>query len=312
MQVKNKYIKIKIGNKEIDFNNLILDTYLRRMVEAQSSFDSEFWQSPFFNYCFVKFDDKLDFDETTILHPADFDDFFQTPRTKIEHTTNEVEAKYKYSGLMHTSQSSNKKITALGFFESRNQDAVCYACLDLSNYGLYYKSGEKLTIVRVDSLSTKATFTNNNNIFNYPLHLLPHPTGNAIIYSAYLSSIGLGTNKSEMRKEIELDENNTIYFDNKIIFHDILSNENILDILEPSFKYPYNRLYPTDTANNFTYLFLKFKIYYNKYTYPEGDYGPKVWEHIDTGYWYTLSVPINVTGDFNYAIAYERSDDNGI
>ena len=38
----------------------------------------------------------------------------------------------------------------------------------------------------------------------------------------------------------------------------------------------------------------------------------KHWEHIDTGYWYTLSVPINVTGDFNYAITYERSDDNGI
>ena len=311
MQVKNKYVKIKIGNKEIDFNNLILDTYLRRMVEGQSSFDSEFWQSPELRYCYVKYDSKLDFDETSVLHPTDFNNYFDTTKIKIKHTTNEIEVEYRYSSLRHSQADYDKKITALGFFDSNSQDAICYACLDLSNYGLYYKSSEDLTIVRVDSLSTKATFTTNNNIIDYPLHLSPrmHKVGYLNYYNltAYLSSVGLGTNARIMRKEIELDENNTIYFGNKIIFHDILSNENILDILEPNIRQPQNRLYPTDTANNYTYLFLKFKIYRNKFIFEETR-----WEHIDTGNWYTLSVPINVTGDFNYAITYERSDDNGI
>lgn len=317
MKIKNEYVKVKIGNKTTTFNNMILDTYLRYMAETQSYFENEYWQSPFLAGCYIKFDRKLEFDETSILSTEDFD--IRVPMINNYMTTssnkNEIEYLYKIKNNY-----TDKKITAIGFFD--NYGDVCFACLDLSDYSLKIKNNEDITIVRKDILSTEANFVASSPKIKYPLHLSPfvldwnesnpkttqeYPYFNGTA-SAHLDSVGLGINKIQMSKEIQLTEDSVEFLGEKIIFRNIFSNENLVGILEPNFRYPSNNLYPSDTGNSFTYIFLKYKLYYNIYD-RQGSFNYK---HVDTGEWYTLSIPFRATGNFDYAIEYERSDNNGI
>lgn len=315
MKIKNEYVKIKTDKKEYIFNNLILDTYLRRMAEIQEDFDNRYWQAPFLSKCYVKFDRKLDFDVESILYPSDFDVEFNMTNNYVSNSTNKNEIEYVYRS---NNRYSNKKITAIGFFAND----TCYACLDLYDYSLKVKETDNVSIVRKDIISTEATFNSSISKVSYPIHLTPVPiewyeenpkTTEEYPYyeslaSAHIYSVGLGTNKNEMQKEVILDDNNTEFFGNKIIFRDIFSNENLVGILEPNMNYPSNNLYPTDTENYFTHVFIKYKLYYNIYD----SEGSANYQHVDTGEWYTLSIPITATGDFDYAIKYERSDNNGI
>lgn len=320
MKIKNDYIKIVIGNRNYDFNNMILDTYLRYMAEIQENFNNQYWQAPMLGKCYVKFDRKLEFDETSIISQYDFDTEFEMENNYLNTSTNKIEVEYIYKPMVDISSYIGKKITAIGFFDSYGD--VCYACLNLYDYSLTIRNGENIAIARKDTLSTEATFVSSSTKIKYPLHLSPfvldwyeeNPkiTTSKPYYggfvSARLESVGLGTNKNEMRKEITLNEDNTVYFGEQIIFKNIFSNENLLGILQPSFEYPSNSLYPADTQSSFTYIFLKYKLYYNIYS----NVGSANYEHVDSGEWYTLSIPFNITGDFNYAIKYERSDNNGI
>lgn len=315
MKIKNEYVKIKTDKKELIFNNLILDTYLRHMAEIQEDFGNRYWQAPFLSKCYVKFDRKLDFDVESILYPSDFDVEFNMTNNYISNSTNKNEIEYVYRT---NNRYSNKKITAIGFFAND----TCYACLDLYDYSLMIKETDNVSIVRKDIISTEATFNSSTSKVSCPIHLTPLPmewyetnpkTTQEYPYyegvvSAHIYSVGLGTNKNEMQKEVILDANNTEFFGNKIIFRDIFSNENLVGILEPNINYPNNNLYPTDTENYFTHVFIKYKLYYNIYD-REGSVN---YQHVDTGEWYTLSIPITTTGDFDYAIKYERSDNNGI
>lgn len=317
MKIKNDYIKIKIGNKNYIFNNLILDTYLRHMAEIQEDFNNQYWQSPFLTKCYVKFDNKLEFDETSILQTTDFDLEFNMMNNylKTSNDKNEIEYIYKTNSNL-----KGQRITTIGFFDEYGD--TCYACLDLYDYSLIIKDNEDMVIFRKDTISTDAHFVSSSPKITYPIHLSPYgmewnidnPRTNRFypVYggfvSARLESVGLGINKNEIKKEIILNSENTEYFDNKIIFRNIFSNENLFDILEPNIKHPSNNLYPTNTENHFTYIFLKYQLYYNIYTYE----GSSDYEHIYAGEWYTLSIPFKINGEFDYAIEYERSDNYGI
>jgi len=315
MKIKNEYIKIKTKNKEITFKNMILDTYLRHMVEIQENFDNKYWQAPFLTKCYVKFDRKLEFYQESILNKNDFDAEFNMINNYINNSTNKNEIEYIYRT---NNRYNDKKITAIGFFD----EDICYACLDLFDYSLTIQENDDISIVRKDIISTEAAFNSSTSKLKYPIHLTPLPMDFNIknpkiteqypfyenVVSAHLYSVGLGTNKNDMQKEIALDENNTQFLGESIIFRNIFSNENLLDINEPNLRYPNNNLFPTDTENYFTHIFIKYKLYYNIYDRQ----GSVNYKHIDTGEWYTLSIPFKKSGEFDYAIKYERSDNNGI
>lgn len=319
MKIKNEYIKIRIGKKELKFNNLILNTYLQSMVSSQEYFESEYWQSPFLAKCYVKFSRRLQFNAESILSVNDFDVSFDMKNNYINNAKNMNTIEYIYEPD-NKEQYVGERITALGFFDENGD--TCYACIDLFDYGLIIKEKENFSIIRKDNIITEATFNSNSPKITYPIHLTPFPIEwyesnpkTTIEYpyfegtaSAHLYSVGLGTNKNDMQKEIVLDDNNVEFFGDKIIFRNIFSNENLLDINEPSFRYPSNNLYPTNTENYFTHVFMKYKLYYNIYDRQGGIN----YQHVDTGKWYTLSMPIKETGEFDYAIKYERSDSNGI
>ena len=62
MKIRNDLISIKIGKKQYDFNNLILDTYLQRFIKGQ--LDKDYLTSVLndkeLRYCLFKFDTPLE------------------------------------------------------------------------------------------------------------------------------------------------------------------------------------------------------------------------------------------------------------
>ena len=209
---------------------------------------------------------------------------------------------------------NERKVTAIGFFDSNYN---CYACLDLSNYSISVKSNETFSIVRSDVFETEAILNSNSSKVNFPVHLSPMGINGfsdpnkttpempfyASVSYAFLSSVGVGTNPNIIQKEVLLDSDNTVFINNEIRFENIFSNENVLGLLEPGFRSPSSNLFPVDTENNFTYLFFKYKLYFYIH-----DLSGLNYKRIDTGIWYTLSVPApkNINGAFNYVIKYER------
>lgn len=312
MRISNDRITIKMGKKKYDFQNLILDSYLKKMVESQQTDDITKWCPPTLSRCFVKFDTKLDFNKSSILKESDFDIFLGVTSI-IENTSNggtNVNYQYSLSNTDTWKNYVNRKITTLGFADLSNN---FYACLDCSNYSLTIKQNEDISIARTDTFKTDSNFYSNNSTINYPVHLsirgIPsfitqgtedYPQVGKYAY-AHLSSIGLGTNKNSIKKEIQLNSDNTTYTDNSIIFKELANGKVVEGLLYPnSIIQPSSTKFPTKTDDLYTYLFFKFKIFHILSNFM-GEYIAQ-----DSGYWYTLSVPIYENGVFNYSIKYER------
>ena len=250
MKILNNNVSIKIGTKTYDFHNLILDTYLKKMVTSQQSNDITKWCPPTLSKCFIKFDRILEFDKKSILSENDFDIFLGVTSTIEKTSTGGSIVNYQYS-LSQTDEWNNyigKKITALGFTDLSNN---FYACLDCSNYSLTIKQNEDISIARTDTFKTDAYFNSNNSSINYPVHLsirgIPafissgtddYPLIGKYAY-AHLKSVGLGTNRNNMSKEIQINENNVTYTDDSIIFNDLANGKIIEGLYYPaSNKYP--------------------------------------------------------------------------
>ena len=58
MKIKNELVSIKMGDKQYDFNNLILDEYLKRFVKAQLNKNNITKANieRTLRYCLIKFD----------------------------------------------------------------------------------------------------------------------------------------------------------------------------------------------------------------------------------------------------------------
>lgn len=316
MIINNEKVVIKIGKKKLDFHNLILDNYLKKMVNSQKSDIPTNWKAPIISNCYIKFDRKLNFDKTSILSADDFDIALNLINYSEKKGNAGVTVNYQY-GLEDGTWINyiDKKITCLGF--SCDNDNFL-ACLDTSEYSLTIKQNEDVTISRTDTFKTDAYFNSNNSLVNYPVHLSVDGI-DAFINEDFLNnynkdyyisknsfghlfSVGLGTNKNLMSKEIQINKDNVIYTDNSIIFKNLANGEILEGLLYPGFKIPNSTNYPIKTGDLYSYIFFKFKIY--NLLFNKNDYTDNFAQ--DTGFWYTLSVPIKENGEFNYSIKYER------
>lgn len=312
MKILNNNVTIKIGKKTYDFHNLILDTYLKKMVNSQQSDDITQWCPPTLSKCFVKFDRILEFDKKSILTEDDFDISLGVTSIIEKNSTGGSIVNYQYS-LSQTDEWNNytdKKITSLGFADLSNN---FYACLDCSNYSLTIKQNEDISIARTDTFKTDAYFNSNNSNVNYPVHLsirgIPsfistgtddYPLVGRYAY-AHLKSVGLGTNRNNMSKEIQINENNVTYTDDSIIFNDLANGKIVEGLYYPaSNKYPSSSRYPIKTGKLYSYIFFKFEIYHLLSDYSGNNIAQ------DSNYYYTLSVPIKEDGTFDFSIKYER------
>lgn len=199
MKIKNELITIKIGKKIYEFNNLILNEYLKRFVIAQldpSQIKSNLIKRQLC-YCLLKFDTPFQgLNSNTTLKNTDFDVcilFEAVPSQFINENSVIVQyffeidekstildyKKYSTQGV-HLRNYYGKKITAIGFNSIWIDDTdltwkvpVC-AVLDTTNYNLYIQKDQGLSITRRDVITTDAEFySGNKKLIPGPIHLAP-------------------------------------------------------------------------------------------------------------------------------------------
>lgn len=195
MKIKNELVSLKIGNKQYDFKNLILDEYLKRFIYNQIDTTSRniLKNQNLLRILLLKFDTPFEnLSEKSILYPTDFDISFVGKSCKAINTNiseNLITTKYTYAtgdyiydynkkkgGDLLISDYYNKKIVAIGFatnwvhFTQNNK--IC-AVLDTSNYNIYLQANQKIECTRKDTISTDALFWSNDKRIKGPVHLCP-------------------------------------------------------------------------------------------------------------------------------------------
>lgn len=200
MKIKNEIISIKIGKKHYDFNNLILDEYLKRFVSSQLTLNNLNIYSTMkrLRYCLLKFDTPLkNISNSSEIKNQDFDICFVGGAIINQAIgENQIVAEYLYDTNWNVwdykkdtatdnylSNYYGKKVTAIGFNvtwlpydfngEGGWKHPVC-AVLDTSNYNIYLQENQDLSITRKDIITTDAIFySNSKEKVAGPAHLAP-------------------------------------------------------------------------------------------------------------------------------------------
>ena len=210
MKVRNDFIKIKANKREYTFHNLILDTYLDLFAKGNVEIN-DVASYKAMNYCFIKLDNKIQFNEKSKISNHDFD--FIMPdtmnfRNKITNgdvlfNKNQIITNYSYSSgnclkyENNTVQGANineyvnRKITAIAFCNSTDEQDV-FSILDVSEFNIVIMSSMKLNIKRKDTIENSMIFYSDNPQITFPVHLSPY--GIPSVYDSY-----------------EKDDNATIY-----------------------------------------------------------------------------------------------------
>lgn len=199
MRIRNDLVSIKIGKKQYDFNNLILNEYLNRFAKSQLDKDNMrlIANDKELSYCLLKFDTPLEINENTELHNQDFDVALLEGASNIiqEISKNEISVKYTYKsewiwGDYHSTTGNlnngktikdyyGRKVTAIAFNSNPIVDTnltwkvpVC-AVLDVSNYNIYLQENQDFTVTRKDVISSDALFWSEDKRIKGPIHLAP-------------------------------------------------------------------------------------------------------------------------------------------
>lgn len=346
MKIKNDLISVKIGKKQYDFHNLILDEYLKKFAYFQLSDNaSNVWIDRKLSYCLLKFDTPFEnLQENTELHNQDFDIcFLFGSRYNQTITENKIITQYEYdtSGSwniwdyskntiegVYLSNYEGRKITAIGFNSWWAPDTntqikypVC-AVLDTSNYNLYIQKNQDLSITRKDIITTDALFySNNSSKVPGPAHLAPDGVPQIIYQPSIYNDEGSFWHNYNDKGQGKLYSIGLSSYVDRIdkefvVGQDIeaIPNEIELEIegLENYYSnekliYPNSNLYPS--ANLYS-VKSNYKYIIFKYKIWQlvhsGTYDNVVSTNTDTGYFYHQAIPIDKFGKLNMKIKYER------
>lgn len=302
MKIKN-FINVKIGDKSIDFHNLILDEYLKRFVVAQLDIEKNEYSryGKALRMAYIKFDTPLTFDATSEIDAYDsFDaiilnlEFFNQSITERQ-----IEVKYVFDtneGLINirTNQVENvsnfygRKITAIGFNRMFGHSAlagnVC-SILDTSNYNLYLQENENFVLTRRDLITTDASFWCSDTRVEGPVHLTVSG-GPSLLYQdplyetdewgissfvepdptyAQLYSVGFSSYKDSIAEEYVIGTDITAVNNGTSISINGLENTLSDYLIYPNPEiHPNSLIYPLKA--NYKYIVYKYKIYQTIYT----------------------------------------------
>lgn len=344
MKVKNEYIIIKNGNKQIKLQNLILNKYLDLITENQT-LNSIQRNNLEMESCYLKFDEPLEFDGNSTVTSDSFDITFAYEDMNINSSNKQIEVNYLYTsipkrfkifdisngGYIYSLEDYiGRKITAIGFGLSYFGDEAIelYACVDTRNYNLYIEDVNKLfSISRRDIFSTDANFYCPSKLVDSPIHLfskMPFLASRSDYgYFAVPVSIGLGLTYQTISEEhsilpysehIEvgtrllkiLDELNVTYSDNGLYpSSDLSPSEN----LWPARKitegiFPSLNVYPGETVYPLEVPYQYVQIKYEIFKITVTN---TVATKEDTGQYYLISIPINGREKIKTNIYYERA-----
>lgn len=344
MKIKNEYIKIKQGDKEITLNNYIYDDYLSlfsttQYDNGQDAEDLYYKQQEkeFYN-CFVRFDEPLE--DITNAQITDFEVFGYRTKTNFIKIKNGVSVIYNYffnafydiynpDELINKEEYYNRKITALGF----GRNGKIYACLDVSNYEIYVLEDENLAITRKDNILSEA----NCYEYDFPVHLSPLGDFENALYNetslefenkyAKLYSVGFAKTAGVMSEEyiIGQDIDIKVIDDTKFSFNlkkgedislyprnDLYTGNDIYPLplyVQHEFYpqndlYASNDLYPSDS--NYKYIVYKFRLYTIHWLGSNISDGLEIQE-LDE--YYTMFLENTTKGLFEIITKIERNDE---
>lgn len=338
MKIKN-FINLKIGKRSIDFHNLILDEYFERFVKAQLDVNTGNLAPNLrkLRTLYLKLDTPLEFDATSKLDPfASFD--IALPINLDEFSQNisdkTITAKYIYSAGERVYNLSarkyesivgyyNRKITAIGFnalFAVLRLGGYTCSILNTSNYNISLEASQEFVLTRRDTISTDADFWSNDSRIKGPIHLTVDG-GPSLLYQdpfvtpqptyAQLYSIGLSSYKDYMDKEYVIGQEIEVVNNGTSISLSGLENVLSNDLIYPNEQlHPSNSIYPLKA--NYKYVIYKYKLFQEIYSrnpsYVEGgDEDEFIMTWTDTGAYYYQAMPLNLEGNIDLKIKYERS-----
>lgn len=318
MIIKNDLVSLKIGDKQYDFNNLILDEYLKRFANAQLDLEhlENFGYSRLLSCCLIKFDTPIKNIQADLeIENQEFDICFFRSNNKQSVSEQQVVIQYEYNtdaildyeknSTIDISYYYGKKITAIGFNSYHTTGLKICAIMDVSNYNIYLQKNQNIAITRRDIITTDTMFYSNNiNKILGPVHLCPDGVAQIFDKKGYgiLSSIGLSSYPNYMDKEFVIGED--VQLENKGIELNINGLENYLATDSPLFCgediYPSTNLYPVKT--NYKYVIFKYKVWQMVHSESHDN----ISKPTDTGYYYYQAIPIEKFGKSNLKIKYER------
>lgn len=283
MKVRNDFVKIKANGKEYTFHNLILDTYLDLFAKGNVEIN-DVADYKAMNYCFIKLDNELQFNETSKISNHDFDFFMPDAmdlRNKITNgdvlfSENQVVTNYNYlsnnclkfenntTENVDLDEFANRKITAIAFCGSIEEQDV-FSILDVSELNITIALDMDLNIKRRDTIENDIMFYSNNPQITFPVHLSPY--GIPSVYeskieddNATIYSIGLGYYPNKMEVEERLRSYTT---DTSVTGEVTIKGIEINKKGRPRYPsvrlYPSNKLYPSQ--RRYKYIILKYAIY---------------------------------------------------
>lgn len=342
MKIKNDLISIRIGRKQYDFRNMILDEYLKTFATSQLDVESvrKVTNGKSLYYPLLKFDTPIEnLNEKSVLVNEDFDIFSLYYTANQEVSENQITTQYNYTfdkvidfsssnypNQINISNYFGRKITAIGFSSFGGKSSSIYstvrAVLDTSNYNIYLQPNQEFTVTRKDIITTDALFyTPNKNKIPALLHLMPIPnkaviepnklysnSGTAAIEGTDASygiiySIGLSSYIDRIDKEFIVGEDVEITQNGTEL--NIEGIENYLN--NENRLYPSSNLYPSSSIYpikaNYKYIIIKYKVWQNILS---GTYENPVYTMTDTGFFYHQAIPIDKFGKLNMKIRYER------
>lgn len=339
MKIKNDLISIKIGKKVYNFNNLILNEYIKKFVKSQ--LDKEYSNEDIkeLNFVFLKFENMLsNIQEDSELYQNSFDIVLinGAEKNQVIESEQKISIEYIYktdkSNLvldLATNQYKNfeeyfddRKIMAIGFSDSYVNNNKILAVLDTSNYNLYLRKDEDFSLLRKDIITTDAIFyTNNQEKVKAPIHLYPkkneaifEPTelisqdGSSAIKGkdesfGILYSVGLSLVNNLISEEFVIGEDIDIEeSDTEIQINDI---ENYLSkySIFPS-KNVFCGTFLQPLKSSYKYIIFKYKVFQEVLS---GTFENRIYTITDTGVYYYEAIPLFLNGKLNLKIKYERS-----
>lgn len=344
MKIKNELVSIKIGDKHYDFNNLILDEYLKRFAIGQlekNKIDYLKYNRQL-KYVFLKFDEPLkNMSNSSIIYNQEFDVvLMEVP--KIQQTINEkqITIEYYYTGkdvidysdskLKDISQFYGRKITAIGFNvwfnkyfgENENFNLPILAILDTSNYNIYLQKNQELSITRKDIITTDAIFySNDKSKVPGPVHLAPYGVPQIIYQPNIYNDDGTSWNFFNDRGygilySVGLSSYSNYIDKEFVIGTDIQVEQNGTELNINGLENYLSKDSPLFSSND---LYPSSNLYPIKSNYKYIIFKYKVWQMVhsgtyddivatpaDTSYYYYQAIPIDKFGKSNLKIKYER------
>lgn len=315
MKVKNNFVKIQNGDKTYIRQNMILNTYIKRIFDGQLDLNH---LTSKISSCFIKLDTPIEnVDYDTELSRTDFDITFfggtsdsyvgENKFNKIsERNKNNIKINYLFNneGLFYANGQNyyanefnmfnGRKITAIGFGNVN----VVFTFLDTSNMNIIINGDEGLNVTREDIFQSDGVC----NGFEYPLHLVNDSAlynleyeeqgseSIPIITKAQLYSVGFGNTLGLMEEEYLIGDVQVARDDTSITL-DLTRTKKVG-------HYPSENLhlgfYPT--MDNSKYLIFKYRLYKHK--------SDNTNTYLDE--YYTMSMPNENFGDLEIKLKLER------